>query len=112
MADGLDLLPRHRRAIQALLARHLPDVEVWVFGSRVDGRSHGGSDLDLVLRAPGLVPIPVARLARLTEALRDSNIPFLVEAHDWARLPAAFRRRIKRNHIVLCERIGNPGKGS
>lgn len=103
MADRLDLLPRHRRAIQSLLARHLPEVEVWAYGSRIDGRSHSGSDLDLVLRAPGLLPIPAEGLARLREALRDSNVPFLVEAHDWAILPRGFRRRIERKHVVLCE---------
>ena len=101
MADGLDLLPRHRAAIRALLAQHLPEVEVWVYGSRADGRSHGGSDLDLVLRAPGLVPIPARRLARLRGALQDSRIPFLVETHDWARMPAEFRGRIEAAHIVL-----------
>lgn len=111
MTDGLDLLPRHRAAIQVLLARHLADVEVWAYGSRADGRSHGGSDLDLVLRAPGLVPIPMERLARLQEALRDSHIPFVVEAHDWARLPPAFRRRIERNHVVLCGGSSNRVRG-
>lgn len=50
MTDRLDLLPRHRRIIKELLIRHLPDVELWVYGSRMDGRSHGGSDLDLVQR--------------------------------------------------------------
>lgn len=101
MTDGLDLLPRHRRTIQALLAKHLPEAEVWAHGSRIDGRGHAGSDLDLVLRGPGLLPIPADRLARLREAFRDSRIPFLVEAHDWARLPAGFRHRIERKHVVL-----------
>jgi len=50
VTDRLDLLPRHRRIIKELLIRHLPDVELWVYGSRMDGRSHGGSDLDLVQR--------------------------------------------------------------
>lgn len=101
MADGLDLPPRHRATIQALLARHLPEVEAWAYGSRMAGRSHAGSDLDLVLRGPGLQPIPADRLARLREAFRESRIPFLVEARDWALLPAGFRRRIERKHVVL-----------
>ncbi len=109
MTDGLDLLPRHRATIRGLVARHLPDVEVWAYGSRTDGQSHEGSDLDLVLRAPGLSPIPVARRARLKEALRDSNIPFVVEIHDWARLPTAFRRRIERSHVVFCGGAASAG---
>lgn len=87
MAEKLSLSSRHRKMIETLLRRHLPGVEVWVYGSRIHGRSHGGSDLDLELRTPGLKRIDAGRLKTLSEALRESNIPFLVEARDWARLP-------------------------
>lgn len=89
--------------IEELLDRFLPGVEVWAYGSRVNGQSHDGSDLDLVLRAPALKPIPYRQLADFTEALTDSNIPFLVEARDWARLPERFRREIERDYVVLTE---------
>ena len=101
MPEGLHLSPRHREAIEALLRAHLPDVEVWAYGSRVNGRSHDGSDLDLVLRGPKLVEIDASRLAEFTEALRESTVPFLVEARDWARLPDSFHREIERGHVVL-----------
>ena len=103
MAERLRLASRHRTAIKALLRRHLPGVEVWAYGSRVSGRAHDGSDLDLVLRAPGLKEIPADRLAEFRDAVRDSTIPFLVEAHDWTRLPDRFHREIKRDHVVLVE---------
>ncbi len=77
MAKRLHLSPRHREKIEALLEKYLPDVEVWAYGSRVNGRSHDGSDLDLVLRAPDLQEIPAVRLVGFTEAVRDSTIPFL-----------------------------------
>ena len=101
MTDRLHLPPKHRREIEALLSRFLPGVEAWAYGSRVNGRSHGGSDLDLALRAPGLRPIPARRLADFSRAHRDSNIPFLVDARDWARLPVRFQREIEREHVVL-----------
>ena len=101
MTDRLHLSPRHRAEIEALVRRHLPEVEVWAYGSRVTGRSHDGSDLDLVLRSPGLKRIPAAALVDLADSIRESTIPFLVEAHDWARLPARFHREIERNHVVL-----------
>ena len=101
MAEGLHLLPRHREEIEALLRKHLPGIEVWVYGSRVNRRSHDGSDLDLVLRGPDLVEIDASLLAEFTEALRESTIPFLVEARDWARLPESFHCEIERDHVVL-----------
>ena len=101
MPDRLDLSARHRRVLEALLRDHLPDVEVWAYGSRVDGRGHEGSDLDLVLRGPGLEEIPADRLMDFDDAVRESTIPFLVEARDWARLPERFHREIEREYVVV-----------
>ena len=101
MVDALLLPRRHRRALEALLRTHLPGVEAWAYGSRVDGRGHDASDLDLALRGPGLREIPAARLAAFVEAARESNIPFLIDARDWARLPESFRRAIERRHVAL-----------
>ena len=102
MAESLHLSSRHREEIEALLHKHLPGVEVWAYGSRVNSRSHDGSDLDLVLRGPKLAEIDISRLADFIEALQDSTIPFLVEARDWARLPKSFHSEIEREHVVLA----------
>ena len=104
MTERLHLLLRHRQQIEALVRRHLPGVEVWAYGSRVSGRSHEGSDLDLVLRDSGPAKIELSRLADFEEALRESTIPFLVEARDWARLPQSFHREIEREHVVLVRK--------
>ena len=103
MTDRLHLEPKHRRILEALLREHLPGVEVWAYGSRVNGRSHDGSDLDLVLRGPELKEIPAGQLGNFEDAVRESGIPFLVEAKDWACLPERFHREIERVHVVLVE---------
>ena len=105
-AGTLHLSARHRAVLEALLSEHLPEVEVWAYGSRVNGQSHDGSDLDLVLRGPGLAKIDISRLVDFEEALRESTVPFLVEAHDWARLPESFHREIERNHVKITSAIG------
>ena len=104
MVKGLHLPPRHRQEIVALLHKHLPSVEVWAYGSRVNGRSHDGSDLDLVLRGPQLAEIDASQLAEITEVLREATVPFLIEARDWARLPKSFHREIEREHVVMVGR--------
>jgi len=88
--------------LTALLRKHLSDTEVWAYGSRVNGRAHDGSDLDLVLRWPGLEEIPIGRLMDFEDAIRESTIPFLVEARDWARVPQQFRQEIEREHVVFA----------
>ena len=105
MIERLHLSPRHCEEIEALLHKHLPDVEVWAYGSRVNGRSHDGSDLDLVLRGPKLAEIDTSRIVDFIEALQDSTIPFLVEARDWTRLPESFHREIEREHVVLVTAV-------
>ncbi|MDE0198067.1 MAG: nucleotidyltransferase domain-containing protein [Caldilineaceae bacterium] len=101
MADRLHLKLRHRRMLEDILGAHVPDVEVWAYGSRISGHSHDGSDLDLVLRSPELKEIPLGQLVDLEEALRESTSPFLIEARDWARLPNSFHREITRDFVVL-----------
>ena len=100
MTDRLALPRRYREQLEALLHEHVPGVEVWAYGSRVNGRSHEGSDLDLVLRGPALEPLGV-EYVDLTEALEQSNIPILVQTHDWARLPENFHKEIERDYVVV-----------
>ena len=100
MTDRLSLPSRYRRMMEDLLREHVPDAEVWAYGSRVNGESHEGSDLDLVVRGPMLEPLGV-EFIDLVEALRESNIPILVQAHDWAHLPDGFHREIERDYVVV-----------
>ena len=104
MVEGLHLSPRHRKEIVALLHKHLPGVEVWAHGSRVNGRSHDGSDLDLVLHSPQLAEIDASQLAEITESFRKSTVPFLIDARDWVRLPESFHWELERAHVVMVER--------
>ena len=107
MADRLDLPRRHRRIVEGLLREHVPEAEVWAYGSRVNGESHEGSDLDLVVRGPKLEPLGGGFL-NLVEAIEESDIPILVQVHDWARLPEGFQREIEQNHVVVQEKEDKP----
>ena len=112
MTERLDLPRCYRDQIETLLREYVPGVEVWAYGSRVSGRSHKGSDLDLVLRGPDLKRIPSGQLADLTEALEESNVPIIVQAHDWARLPENFHREIEREYMVLVGGQDKPASRS
>ena len=100
MTDKLDLPRRYRDQLEALLREYVPDAEVWAYGSRVTGKGHEGSDLDLVLRGPDLAPLDGC-FYDLVEALEQSSIPILVQVHDWARLPESFHQEIERNYVVV-----------
>ena len=97
MNNSLLLRKKDKQQLLQLLADYLPDVTVWAYGSRINGGAHDTSDLDIVLRSADLSPIPAMELENFLEAVRDSNIPILIEARDWAR----FHREILKNYVVL-----------
>lgn len=101
MIPQLDLTPLHATIVRDLLANHVPEVEAWAYGSRVNGSGHAGSDLDLVLRHPDGVPVTQGQLFALKDAFEESALPILVDVLDWARLPVAFRRKIERAHVIV-----------
>ena len=111
MADRLMLLPRHRRMVEDTLREHVPEAEVWAYGSRVNGRAHEASDLDLVVRGPALQPLG-AKLVRLVEAFRESKLPIIVQVCDWGRLPESFRREIAREYVVMQPGGEQPGQNA
>ncbi len=76
-------------------------IEVWVYGSRVNGKAHEGSDIDLVIRSKNLQQLPLDILLELKEKIQKSNIPILVEIFDWGRLPDNFHRNIENQHEIL-----------
>lgn len=99
--ERLVLSARHWAILKPLLAGHVPHAEVWAYGSRVTGRAHEGSDLDIVLRNPGWPEQPLAGVEALVEAIQDSALPMLVDVHDWAQLPEVFHQEILRAYVVL-----------
>lgn len=89
--------------LEDLLKKHVPDAEVWAYGSRVTGKAHEGSDLDLVLRYKNNTPEILEGWSDLIEALQNSIIPIIIEVHLWDRLPESFYPNIEKAYIILQE---------
>ena len=95
------LRQKDKQTLLQIFSAIVVPVEVWAYGSRVNGTAHEGSDLDLVIRSADLKSIPVDVYTELCEKIRDSNIPILVELRDWATLPQNFQSNIQKNYEVL-----------
>jgi predicted nucleotidyltransferase len=95
----LDLPTKYLSILQRILAELAPQAELWAYGSRVTGKAHEGSDLDLVVRYP--IGAERSSLAALRAALSDSDIPILVDVHDWDRIPQEFCSEIEKTHVVI-----------
>ncbi len=95
------LRDKDKQTLRAIFDTADTSIEVWAYGSRVDGTAHSGSDLDLVVRSEDLSKLPIDTYVSLCEKIRDSNIPILVELRDWARQPNSFHKNILQHYEVL-----------
>jgi predicted nucleotidyltransferase len=97
-ATKIDLAPRYLEMVQTIFRSEIPEVEVWVFGSRASQTAKPYSDLDCVLVAEER--IPESKLSHLKESFAKSNLPMVVDLVDWHALSPEFRRIIKSNYIL------------
>ena len=97
---------RHRDILLKTIEKYFTfPVEVWAYGSRIDGTSHDSSDLDLVVRSKDLSRINWEIMLGFISQLKEDNIPFIIQAWDWATLPENFHRQIEKKHEVLWSGI-------
>ncbi len=101
----LDMEPRHWAIVRAILHEHVPQYEVWAFGSRVRGTAKPYSDLDLAILTDR--PLPLETSAALREAFTESDLPWKVDLVDWATLDESFRKIIEHDKVVVQTRAQN-----
>jgi len=94
-----DIQPEHLALVREILHRHVPQYDVWAFGSRVQGRSKVYSDLDLVIMTDK--PLAIDVMAALADDFAESDLPWKVDIVDWATTDAVFRTIIERDRILI-----------
>ena len=100
----IDLRDKDRQAIcQIAEAIFAPDTNLLAYGSRVKGKHHSASDLDLAVQFPP--PLDENYIQRQVEdfklALQNSAIPILVQVFVWHQLPKNFQINIAREQQLL-----------
>ena len=95
----IDIAPDCLRIVTDILRRHVPEHQVWAFGSRATGKAKPYSDLDLAIITD--TPLPLAILAALAEAFSESDLPWRVDLVDWSTTSEPFRKIIERDRVVL-----------
>lgn len=91
--------------VQRILEAHVPQYEVWAFGSRATRTAKKYSDLDLAIITDA--PLSLAKVADLEAAFDESDLPIKVDIVDWAATAEYFREIIRRTSVVVksAERI-------
>jgi len=88
--------------VKDILKNTVPNSEVRVFGSRVNGTNRKHSDLDLALI--GKEKFGISILGNVKEAFMESTLPFRVDVLDYNAVSENFRKIIDANYerIDLC----------
>lgn len=99
IVKDIDITPEQRQLVCSIFATHLPDTEVWAYGSRVHWNATPSSDLDLVAFCSDK-----SGLANCRDAFAESSLPFRVDLFLWDEIPENFQDRIKQEYAVLISK--------
>ena len=95
----IDISAGDLKTVREILAAHVPDCEVWAFGSRATWTAKVSSDLDIAVIAEA--PLSATVLADLRDAFRESDLPFKVDVVEWNATSQSFRKIIEESHVLL-----------
>ena len=96
---AIDVRPDLWDIVRGILQTHVPQYEVWAFGSRAKGTAKPYSDLDLAVITEQ--PLALSDRAALLDAFAESELPWRVDVVDWASTSESFRRIIERDRVVV-----------
>ena len=99
----LDIRPDHWALVRAILYAHVPQYEVWAFGSRATWQAKPYSDLDLAILSAE--PLPLALSAALADAFSEADLPWRVDVLDWATTSPSFRAIVQRDKVVVQKKL-------
>ena len=91
---------QHLAIVKEILHKHIPEREVWAFGSRVHGHNlKRFSDLDLVIA--GDQPINPTAFVKLKHDFSQSDLPFRVDLVLWYAIDDSFKKVIEQNYVII-----------
>lgn len=100
---SIDIRPDHWEIVQSVLHRHVPQHEVWAFGSRAKWTAKEYSDLDLAVITDKSLPLDV--IVGLSDDFSESDLPYKVDVVDWATTNESFKKIIERDRVVV-QKVG------
>ncbi|MBU2574276.1 MAG: nucleotidyltransferase domain-containing protein [Elusimicrobia bacterium] len=95
----IDLKPDYLKKVKNILAGHVPEFDVLVYGSRAEGTAKKHSYLDLAVITER--PLVAQRLENLSAAFAAAGFPFRVETIDWAATGGDFRKVIQKTGVLI-----------
>lgn len=87
----------------SIIKKMYPNSVIWAYGSRVGYDMKNvdeSSDLDLTIKEFGQKKY---NIEQFKEALRQSNIPFIIDVSVFDSLPTSFQNEIIKRYVVIYD---------
>ena len=91
----LDLDPKYIDFIKETILVEIPNVEIYIFGSRVQGNALEYSDVDIALKNEE--KISIESILKLKVKFENSTFPYKVDIVDLKNLKDEFRGIIEKD---------------
>lgn len=88
----LDLQEQYISFVRQTIQNILPDIEIYIFGSRTQGKACEYSDVDIALK--GEKTIPFNDFLKIRSEFEDSTFPYKVDIVDLNELDESFLKII------------------
>lgn len=95
----IDISCKHWEIIRDILRQHVPEYEVWAFGSRAKGAAKPYSDLDLAIITNQALSLAIS--TAIENEFTESDLPWKVDIVDWATTSASFRKIIEQQKVIV-----------
>jgi len=95
----IDIRLDYLKMVKDILKKHIPELEVWAFGSRVNRAAKKHSDLDLAVITEK--PLSLTKIGEIKDDFSESDLPFRVDVVDWATTSSEFRKIIEKEFAVI-----------
>ena len=95
----IDLEKKYVEFIKNTIENVLPNVEIYIFGSRVQGVAKKYSDVDIALRNSG--KIEFSDILRIKSLFEDSTFPYKVDIVNLDSVKPEFLSIIKKDMIKI-----------
>ena len=93
--ETLDLEDRYKEFIINSILKIIPNVEIYVYGSRVKGTAVKYSDVDSALKSGEEIPFDT--VLKLKAFFSDSTFPYMVDIIDLNSISENFKNRIQKD---------------
>lgn len=93
------ITPAQWKIVFDILQKHVPNKEIFAFGSRARHTEKPYSDLDLIIVSDS--SLPLSQLAAIEHAFSESDLPFKVDIIDSTAITPQFHEQIKTEKIKI-----------